>query len=54
VLKLEDLKKYDASGKVVIVNYYFEGLGIPHHHIPFSVASYLETINVGTNMYSWR
>lgn len=52
VLKLEDLKKYDASGKEVIVNYYFAGLGMPHEHIPFSVASYLETINVGTNMYS--
>ena len=52
VLKLEDLKKYDASGKVAIINYHIEGLGIQHHHIPFSVASYLETINVGTNMYS--
>lgn len=52
VLKLEDLKKYDASGKEVIIDYYFDGLGKPDDHIPFSVASYLETINVGTNMYS--
>ena len=52
VLKLEDLKKYDASGKKVIADYYFAELGKECDHIPFSVASYLETINVGTNMYS--
>lgn len=52
VLKLEDLKMYDASGKKVVIDYYFPDLGEKHDHIPFSVASYLETINVGTNMYS--
>jgi len=51
VFQLKDLNIKNEHGEVII-NYYFEGLGKEDDNIPFSVASYLETVNVGTNMYS--
>lgn len=41
VFKLEDLGEY-----------YDPKMGEKHHHLPYSVASYLETLNVGTGMYA--